>query len=68
MLHHVSGKHEWLATDGYDTGKCAHGPLEVDPKDKKELIHSGSKAHAKLRALIFDTSILKKIEMFLNFR
>ncbi|KAJ8026489.1 hypothetical protein HOLleu_31320 [Holothuria leucospilota] len=66
LLHHVTGKHEWVFGDGGGPAQCEHGPLPESWKMKT--IAEGSPAHIALREIVLDQRLINSFDYYTKFR
>ena len=64
MLHHVTGKHEWVLGGNVGTPNCDHGVLPPC----EQYLQAGSPPHIALTKIAMDERLMKNIPYFVNFR
>lgn len=67
MLHHIVDEHEWVLSDGKSDGKCDHGVLEDNERNKPWLVKD-SKPHKALRNIILNKRFLNEVHYYTSFR
>lgn len=63
-MHHVCGSHEW------ESGRCAHDERldDQDAEGGKQYLDPDSPAAEALRAVVFDTQLLKSLDYYVRSR
>ena len=65
VLHHVTGRHEWIDDEG-GIATCQHISEFEEKKDL--LLKPGSDAHKALQQIILNPRTMKNVPYFVNFR
>lgn len=62
VVHHVCGNHEWAG------GRCAHEEYldDQDAEGGKQYLDPDSPAAEALRAVVFDTRLLKSLDYYIR--
>lgn len=64
VLHHITGKNEWLLAEG-SSNEYEHGHLS--PTDEKPTLLQGSPSHKAIAQIIWNEKFIKNISYLLNF-
>lgn len=67
ILHHIVDVHEWILEEGNNGGKCSHGLLNEEERNKP-LLKKESPAHKALTKIVLDKRFLNTIPYYTNFR
>lgn len=65
LLHHTTGRHDWVLGGGVGSGKCDHS--DALPA-REEYLKPGSPAHLALTNIAMDERFLKNVPFYVNFR
>ena len=69
LLHHITGKHHWRASEEFKLiNKCGHP--RISAKDQKEIIwiENGSPAHVALEEVVTNKKLMKDIAKLTEFQ